>query len=327
MELTVIIPTHNRRPILAEALTRLEREAADVQFEAVVINDGSTDDTSDYVRAHAERCQHPVRLIELSGAGPAIARNRGLAVAEAPVCLFIDDDCWPRPGFLARHRDFHARRPEREAALLGMVELASTPPPTEFMRWLHDRHLGLLSIADRENAGGGRFLSGNVSAKTEFLREMGGFHEGLPDGEDIDLGLRLERAGMRLAHDPAAAVEHCAPTDLPRTLARMTGVGKANLALAERHPDRRAIPNKPSLKHRVGAAALTVPAAIGVRTRSLRRETWRFLCDQALREAYWSDDSYGFRGSGAPPAPRIGRTLRRLAVRDREAQMPAGIPG
>jgi GT2 family glycosyltransferase len=319
----VIIPTRDRQAILSETLARLEREPGDVRFEVVVADDGSADGTRDRAGATAARRPYPLRVVELPGLGPAAARNRALAVAEAPVCLFIDDDCWPRPGLLARHRDFHARRPEREAALLGFIDLAPTPPPTEFMRWLAGVHLDFEGIADRENAGGGHFFTGNVSVKTAFLRDAGGFDEALSDGEDIDLGLRLERAGMRLAYDPRAAVEHCSPTDLPRTLARMSSVGHAGALLAERHAGR-PVPRRPGLRHRVRAGALTALAALGARTPALRRETWRFLCHQAVREAYWNGGAHGVRAGDAPaPAPRVGRTLARLAARDREAQMPA----
>ncbi|MEA2450017.1 MAG: hypothetical protein QOG63_1949 [Thermoleophilaceae bacterium] len=322
----MIIPTRDRQAILSETLGRLERETGDVRFEVVVADDGSTDGTGDFVRAQAERRPYPLRLVELPGLGPAAARNRALAAAEAPVCLFIDDDCWPRPGLLARHRDIHARRPEREVALLGFIDLAPTPPPTEFMRWLAGVHLDYEGIADHENAGGDHFFTGNVSVKTAFLRDAGGFDEALSDGEDIDLGLRLERAGMRLAYDPRAAVEHCSPTDLPRTLARMSSVGRGFALLGERHAGY-PVPTRPGLRHRVGACALTVLAALGARTPALRRETWRFLCHQAVREAYWSGGGHGVRGGGATAAaPRVGRTLARLAARDGEAQMPAGGP-
>jgi glycosyltransferase involved in cell wall biosynthesis len=326
MELTVIIPTRDRQSILSETLDRLERQPSDVRFEVVVADDGSTDGTSDVVRTQAERRPYRLRLVELPGLGPAAARNRALAVAEAPVCLFVDDDCWPRPGLLERHRDFHARHPEREAALLGFIGLAPTPPPTELMRWLAEVHLDFEGIADADDAGGDHFFTGNVSAKTALLRDAGGFDEALGDGEDIDLGLRLERAGMRLAYDPGAAVEHCSPIDLPRALARMSSVGRAFALLGARHagyPE----PTRPALRHRARAGALTLLAAAGVRTPALRRETWRFLCDQAVREAYWNGVGDGLRGGDAgAAAPRVGRTLARLARRDDEARMPAGGP-
>lgn len=326
MELTVIIPTRDRRAILCETLDRLEEQRADVKFEVIVVDDGSADDTTAVIARRATRSAFPLTLIEQPGLGPAAARNRALAVVQAPVCLLIDDDTWPCEGLLARHIEFHRRRPEREAALLGYVDIASHPPPTPFMRWLADQHLGFAGIEDPDDAGGQHFFSGNVSAKADFVREVGGFDEGYTSAghEDIDLGLRLEEQGMRLAYDRHAVVEHYHPTDLPRAIERMRDSGRSNARFAERHPSRPA-PRRPGAPHRVKAAVLTGLAAIGARNPRVQRETWRFLCHESFREAYWREvDSMAGRRDAAPrEGLRIGSTLARLAARDEDAGVPA----
>jgi glycosyltransferase involved in cell wall biosynthesis len=315
MELTVIIPTRGRRAILRETLDRLEAQQDDAEFEVVVVDDGSTDGTVEMVRNHAARLAFPLMLIEQPRRGPAAARNRALAVAQAPVCLFIDDDSWPRAGLLARHRDFHRRRPEREAALLGLIAVAPAPPPTPFMLWLANVNHPHDDIEDPEAAGGFRFLTGNVSVKSGFLRDVGGFDERQrPAHEDIDLGLRLEHRGMRLAYDADAVVDHYQPADLPATIERMSGIGRSLALLAERHPHVPR-PGPPGIRHRVKAAALTTFAALGIRTPRVQRETWRFLCHEAGREGYWWNTEL-----------RIGRTLARLASRDPDVQLPSGDP-
>jgi GT2 family glycosyltransferase len=327
MELTVIIPTRDRRPILCETLARLEQQRGDVPFEAIVVDDGSADDTVEVVEHLAARSSFPLRLIEQPGQGPGAARNRALAAAQAQVCLFIDDDSWPRPDLLLRHRDFHLRRPEHHAALLGHIDVASVPPPTPFMRWLADMHLGYKEIRDPENVGGGHFFTGNASAKTAFLRSVGGFDESqCPSHEDIDLGLRLQDQGMRLVYDSHAVVDHYQPIDLPTAIERLSAIGRSEAMLAERHPGRPQT-RRPGMRHRVKAGALTGLAALGVRTPGLQRETWRFLCHEAAREAYWSAVDPGEGGhSSSNGGLRIGRTLARLASRDADTRMPAGGP-
>jgi hypothetical protein len=325
MELTVIIPTRDRQAILLETLDRLEPQRSDVSFEVVVVDDGSTDGTADVLRDQVSERAFPLRVIEHSGLGPAVARNRAMEVAGAPVCLFMNDDSWPRGDLLARHRDFHRARPEREAALLGRIDLPLSPPPTPFMRWLAEMHFDYLGIEDPQDAGGQRFFTANVSGKTGFLTSVGGFDESFPAAaqEDIDLGLRLEAAGMRLVYDRDAVVEHCHPIDLPMAINRMRTVGSSLALLAERHADF-PVPRRPGLRHRVKAGALTCSAMAGVRPRRVQRETWRFLCHEATREAYWSAREGPERG-GAPTHPplRIGRALARLASRDEDARMPA----
>jgi len=326
MELTVIIPTRERVAILCETLDRLEPQLREVPFEVIVVDDGSTDTTGDVVARRAAVSPFQLVLIQQSGSGPAAARNRALGAARAPVCLFIDDDKWAREGLLARHTNFHRRNPEREAALLGHIVIAEQPPPTRFMRWLASQHLGFAGIQDPQDAGGRHFFTGNVSAKTDFIREAGGFDEGFTSAahEDIDLGMRLQEQGLRLVYDRDAVVEHYHPSDLPMAIERMRDMGRANARFAERHP-RRPVPRRPDVRHRVKAGGLAALAALGVRSSRVQHETWRFLCHEAFREAYWREVDAGKHGGEAPEQEglRIGRRLARLARRDEDAAMPA----
>jgi GT2 family glycosyltransferase len=329
MDLTLIIPTRDRRAILCETLARLEPQAREVAFEVVVVNDGSTDDTREVVEGLAARTPFDLVRLEESGSGPATARNRGLAVARAPVCLFLDDDTWPREDLLVRHRDFHRRRPEPQAALLGRVVIAPAPPPTPFMRWLADTHLGYGAISDAENVGGRHFYSGNVSVKTELVRGVGGFDEGFRTAahDDIDLGLRLERSGLRLVYDPHAVVEHHQPTDRPRAIDRLLAAGEPLARFTGRHPDW-PLARRPGLRHRFKAGTLAALAALGARSPRVQRETWRFLCHEAAREGYWTAVDRAAGRDGQPgDGLRIGRTLARLASRDPDARMPDWVEG
>jgi hypothetical protein len=197
------------------------------------------------------------------------------------------------------------------------------------MRWLAEVHLGYDGIEDPDDAGGEHFYTGNVSAKTEFLRGAGGFDEHFSAiaHDDIDLGLRLEQRGLRLVYDRTAVVDHYQPTDLPTTVERMLRVGASLVSLVERHPARM-VARRPGLRHRTKAGALTALAALEARTPRLQRETWRFLCHEAAREGYWT--TYDARGANGVPPPaklRIGARLARLASRDPDAQMPPdGLP-
>src|SRR4051812_19547868 len=99
MELTVVIPTRDRRGIFAETLARLEvQSGSNALFEVIVVDDGSRDGSRELIRKRAARSSLDLKLIEQPELGPAAGRNRALAAARAPVCLFLDDDSWP-------HRD------------------------------------------------------------------------------------------------------------------------------------------------------------------------------------------------------------------------------
>jgi len=152
----------------------------------------------------------------------------------------MGDDTWPQADLVDRHGRWHRLRSEPEMALLGHVEWAAASGPTAFMDWLNSGlQFDFDQIDDPDNVRGSCFYTANVSAKRSFLLANGGFHEGFPHAalEDIELGLRLERAGLRLVYDVAAVVEHFHPCDLPASLRRMRTLGRSVVILHERVPE------------------------------------------------------------------------------------------
>ena len=311
----MIIPTRNRRDVLLETLRRLARQQ-EPGCEVVVVDDGSEDDT-----ARAVRENHPdVQLERQEPSGPAAARNRGLRAAHGAVCLFMGDDTWPCSGLLRRHLEFHRAHPEPSAALLGRMTWAPEAHPTDFMRWIEQSGIQFEYPANggATELPGRFFYTANVSVKRAYILEHGGFDESFRHAasEDTELGMRLERAGMALAYDPAAAAEHFHPVDLPGTVRRMRVAGASTALLVERVGDY-PVPRRPGSRHRVKSAALTALFAARVRPAGLRHATWEFLCHEAHREGFWGVDAPAADGL------RIGQRLLDLAARDPATRPPA----
>ncbi len=320
IELSVIIPTRNRVEILMETLRRLVAQETELAFEVVVVDDGSTDATVARTRSFAQQSPVPICLIEQASSGPAAARNRGMTAARGSACLFIGDDTWPRSDLVERHGRLHRHCPEAHMALLGHVAWAPESRPSPFMHWLNSGvQFDFDQITEPDDAPGSCFYTANVSAKRSFLLASGGFDETFADAafEDIELGLRLARAGMRMAYDEAAVVEHFHPYDLPASLRRMRTLGRSVVKLHENVPDW-PLPRRSGVRHRVKVALLTPLNMLPrVHPMILRRATWHFLCHQAFREGCWGVE------------PRAGRPLRtgvvlaRLAARDPATRTPA----
>ena len=107
-QVTVIIPTYNRAAYLRLALDSVFSQTW-TDFEVLVVDDGSTDDTGEMLRAYP----HPVRYISQKNQGDAAARNRGLAETHTPLVAFLDsDDLW-LPTKLERQMALLAGRGER----------------------------------------------------------------------------------------------------------------------------------------------------------------------------------------------------------------------
>lgn len=116
----------------------------------------------------------------------------------------MGDDTWPRADLVERPGRFHRSRPEPEAVLLGRVVWAPESRPSPFMKWLNTGiQFDFDQILDVDDVPGSCFYTANVSVKTDFLQTHGGFDESFREAafEDIELDLRLERAGMRFSYD------------------------------------------------------------------------------------------------------------------------------
>lgn len=201
--LSVIVPTHNRRQLLA-ALSRQTYPLQDI--EVIVVVDGATDGTWEMVQEL--RTPYVLRAIYRGRGGPAGARNCGALLARGPLLLFLDDDLLPQPGLLGEHMRFHLDDPN--AVVLGRFLPDLEARKEGWNIWeerIFQRHYEHMEVGRRPPAGR-RLYSGNFSVARRHFLKVGGFDEQLQRNEDVDLGLRLEREGLRFHFSPGAAAVH-----------------------------------------------------------------------------------------------------------------------
>lgn len=234
--LSVIVPTRDRRERLSRCLAALgAQDASGGEFEVVVVDDGSSDDTGRFLSHHEAPFQ--LRSTRLEGAGPSRARNAGIEAATGEICVFLDDDCVPAPAFVGAHLEAH----RRESQLIGIGALTQKPPAKHdwytlaFARSWADHYARLES----KPAAWSDCYSGNLSAPRDALTELGGFATDVAVGEDIELGYRLQQCGFALRYLPAAAAVHDDEKPRRRLLDDVRKHGLAYLELAERHPGMR----------------------------------------------------------------------------------------
>ncbi len=214
---TVIIPTYNRSKTLVKCLDALSQQTfpAD-QFEVIVCNDGSTDDTADVIK-NFEPSFH-LSYIRQENAGPAKARNKGLEKACGRLVMFINDDTILARDALARHYETHRAHPGEKIAVLGTFDF-----PDEYQKnWLvqlinkHD----LLFEYNKMQPGGyydyNFFYTCNLSVPKQAVLDVGMFDEIFdgPASEDIDLGVRLYKEGYQLLYQPECRSLHEHPVTL-----------------------------------------------------------------------------------------------------------------
>ena len=201
---TVVIPTYGRPQRLGECLESLAGQSLRDAWEVVVVDDGSPTPAEGLETAFSRRLD--LRVIRQANAGPAAARNRGVAAARADLIAFTDDDCRPDPAWLTALVQAARERPD---ALVGGNTFNGLPDEvfasaSQLIIDLVYEHFN----ADPDNA---YFLaSNNVLCKREHFLAVGGFDESFPraGAEDRDFCDRWRMAGLPLVCEPAARVEH-----------------------------------------------------------------------------------------------------------------------
>jgi glycosyltransferase involved in cell wall biosynthesis len=187
-EVTVVVPTRNRASMLEQALGSVAAQR-DVDLEAVVVDDGSTDDTPAVVTGMGDR---RLRLIcHDRPQGVSTARNRGVAEARGRWVAFLDDDDLWAPDKLASQLAA-AADDGREWAVTGAVSV--------------DEQLRVLTgepplapeaiVADLDRYNSVPAGASNVLVRADLLAVTGGFDPGLRHMADWDLWIRLGRAGL-----------------------------------------------------------------------------------------------------------------------------------
>lgn len=212
-ELSVILCTYQRLPILRKSIASFEAQDAEPgSFELIVVDDGATDGTREWLDAHAFGI--PTRVLHKPNGGLASARNAGIAVARGRLLLFVNDDTLAFPDLVREHLAAHANLAAtgEEHSVLGSFEQPSAHLATALMR--HLERSGEVFRYHDMRAGGlydhNRFWTCNVSVPAARVHEAGGFDERFVryGCEDIDLGLRLERLGLRVCYHPGARAHH-----------------------------------------------------------------------------------------------------------------------
>jgi GT2 family glycosyltransferase len=234
---SVVIPTYRRRASVKRALHALSRQTlANDAFEVIVSIDGSDDGTREMLREFPT--PYRLRSSWQPNRGRAAACNAGVSLADRWLIVFLDDDMEPAPQCLEAH--LRAHEPELRVGVMGAAPVvieSRAPPATKYMAAKFNQHLERLADAGHRFALRD-FYSGNFSVPRALLLEIGGFDEDFKvyGNEDLELYIRLTRAGLRIVYDPdAIAWQH--HTKSFAELARdAVAKGRTAVLLAGKHP-------------------------------------------------------------------------------------------
>jgi len=185
---TAVIPTRNRLMLLQRCLSGVRAQVG-VSVAVVVVDEASADGTAEWLAGPAGAAIDVIRHDRPLGA-PA-ARNAGLARVTTPWVAFCDDDDLWAPTKTREQLDAMAARPGTEWACSGAVHVDDRLVPFAAHRLTVEQGVRGRILSQNVVPGGGS----GVLARTDVIRELGGFDTSLVELEEWDLWIRLARRG------------------------------------------------------------------------------------------------------------------------------------
>ena len=202
MKVSIVIPTHNQKEILAKTLDYLIlQDYPKDQYEIIVVDDGSTDATQEMVKSKM-RSKVGLRYLYQKQCGPHFARNLGIKKARGEIIIFVDSDIFTPPNFITEHVKFHQK--------FGDIVVSGPTVRTDNLDNVFDdidrRKVKKLLF----DFSGPSFITSNLSVRRKFLISAGGFDEEFTGfgWHDWELGLRLKKLGLKAKRNINAIVYH-----------------------------------------------------------------------------------------------------------------------
>ena len=224
VELTVVVPVRNGEPYLRYQLEALERQECGRGWEVVVVDNGSSDRTSEVAGRFFGRLPGLRVLLEPS-AGKARALNAGIRAAKGELLVFVDADDEVAPGYL----EAMARGLEEAEWVGGRWDLVELNPPWARYPSPPDDHLPV----------GDGFLpfspGGSLGVRAELAWRLDLFDEQMPLADDVDFCWRAGLAGAPGRFVPDAVVHVRRPVDALGAFRKTQGYGRSHVLLYDRY--------------------------------------------------------------------------------------------
>ena len=236
---TVVLSTFNRARLLGPAIERLLDQSGTTNFELVVVDNNSGDETPAVVKQHAAAAGGRLRYVLEPRQGLSHARNAGILAARAQIVAFTDDDVRVGDDWVEVIKETFDRHPEVDCLGGRTLPVWPSPPPD----WLTRLHwVGPLALQDYGDAPffveaqQALCLAGaNFAFRKRVFARIGLFSPDFPRSEDTELMIRLWLSGARALYMPKmtayAAVQ---PERLEKTYHRTWhfNIGQCNARMA-----------------------------------------------------------------------------------------------
>jgi len=206
--ISLVICTRNMCSALRACIECIERLESPGEWELIVVDNGSTDGTADWLRSFAERSSLRVVLVSEPKQGLGGARNAGIAKATGQIIAFTDDDCYVSSDFLIQILEIF--RDDRIGFMGGRILLHDqTDIPITIRPDTEMQIIGPYSFIQA-----GELQGANMAVRRSLMAEIGGFDpkfgkgSQFKGGEDMDLQARASAHGATGIYHPGPLVWH-----------------------------------------------------------------------------------------------------------------------
>lgn len=293
---SIVIPTRNRRELLAQTLASVRAQTCE-RWEAIVVDDGSTDHTAALVQSES-KADPRIRLCQQmscdrgavlfprengplphgrgsfsTGSGANLCRNLGAAAARGEYIIFLDSDDLLMPTCLADRLAIIRGRPDLDAAVFSSVIFRNRPGDTPL---LYNEPTGEDPLT--------RFLRLDVPWQTagpiwrrSALQKIGRWDESLPSWQDWEFHIRALARGVRFEHLRQADSFYRMPQDNPQSITQHANAPDHRAARARLLRQVRAL--------LTASGQLTAPRCAALAGRFLGEAERRMRCGGSLTAA------------------------------------------
>ena len=233
---SIVIATKGRVKLLEDLLVSVSKARSNFDgFSEVLLIDDSNENDVIEIEKMCEK--YDARRIYFS---PSVAekRNVGARNAQYDIIMFLDSDCIATPNLLNEH--FKLYTDEKVGGVAGYLEFVGED--TWFWQAVDKTPFTICFSFPKWMDTVPWTPTANCSMRKEIFDKIGGFDRSFPDkpgGEDVDLGLRMVKAGYTFKCTAEGLVYHSKKTWIPvkAMIKRLWHYGSANYYLAEKHPD------------------------------------------------------------------------------------------
>jgi GT2 family glycosyltransferase len=229
VELSVVLPSHNGARTIGAQLDALAGQQWSGEWELVVVDNLSTDETSSIVEGYRDRLPSLQVVTADAKAGISYALNSGVGAARGASIAFCNDDDFVAPGWLAAMGN-SLRKHELVAGSLEhhrlneawMIGVRGEPQSDRLPEWGFLPHLPFA-------------FGATIGVRRELHDAIGGFDESLVTAEDMDYCWRLQQTGAEIHFVPEAVTYHRMRRDLRGLWRQAFMYGRGNVAVYKKH--------------------------------------------------------------------------------------------